>query len=169
MTNEIKNPEHSHDVSAHGDHERTDVNVRGIVWFTVMFALALLVVHFVLVGYIGMERTPTMEQQSQAIAIPETFQGPNLQENPHADLRRFKSGQREQLSEYRWVDAKQRVVAISIDEAIHKLAAEGLNAAEARVKHSADPTESGDKSDKKISDGASDGKTSDGKSPGEKP
>jgi hypothetical protein len=169
MTNDIKMSIDSEHPNATGEHERSDVNVRGIVWFTIVFGLALVAMHFALVGYIGMRQTPTMERQSEAVAVPETFHGPELQASPHADLRHFKAAQQEQLSEYRWIDAKGRIVAIPIDQAIRKLAAEGLNEAEGKIKHSADPSAGGDKGDKKDADGAGDTKTGGTKSEGDKP
>lgn len=116
----------------HGEHERSDVNIRGIVWFTIGFTLVLVVVHFLLVAYLGLDRTGRIDHQTERVVRNEKFRGPNLQENPHADLNRFKAAQISELESYRWVDRKQGIVGVPVSEAMNKLAAEGLNAAEAK-------------------------------------
>ncbi len=136
------------------DHERSDVNIRGIVWFTLVFAAAVVAVHFALVAYLGDARTPTIEHQSESVAQKETFRGPVFQANPHDDLRRFEVQQKQQLTEYRWVDAKQRVAAVPIEEAIGVLASQGINQAEAKRQAAVEAHDAaGDKSQPAKSDG----------------
>ncbi len=52
--------------------------------------------------------------------------GPRLQVDPEADLKAFRAKEERRLNTYYWVDKKNGIVHIPIDEAMKKLAAEGI-------------------------------------------
>jgi hypothetical protein len=56
------------------------------------------------------------------------YPGPNLQDNPTADMIKMRTDERVSLSTYGWVDRKGGVARIPIERAMDLLAAKGLPA-----------------------------------------
>ncbi|HEV8659458.1 MAG TPA: hypothetical protein VGS96_12630 [Thermoanaerobaculia bacterium] len=144
-TAEIVNPE-TH-------HEKTDVSVRALIWFAVIFVIFGFVTHFtiwfmfkVLAGeerqrntgpLTSMQRPADMSvPQNQPLLQPfprKTQDGEVLPPNrntPVTDLADMREAERRALTSYGWVDQRKGIVHIPIDEAM-KLTVQRLSGGQA--------------------------------------
>ncbi len=134
--------------NAETHHESSDVPVKGLLWFLVIFVvfsiLTYLIVLFMYKGFAGAERR-RMDPPQTAIARPRSMDIPQnqplLQPFPHtdgkgeftripqsdtpvADLIQMRKSEDAALKTYGWVDKQKGVVHIPIDEAIARYAAQ---------------------------------------------
>jgi len=137
---EIVNPE-TH-------HEESDVNVRALVMFAVIFIVFALIAHLVLVlmfkTYVkiehhrntnqmtGISRTEDMARpQNQPLLQPfprraGTTDMPPYQSTPVTDLSELRANEDKVLHSYGWVDRQKGVVRVPIDVAMRLAVQRGL-------------------------------------------
>ena len=118
-------------------HESSDVNVRALIWFMVVFVIFAIVTHvmlwFLYKGFVRMERkgseTLTAVQKPGGISIPknepllEPFPQnlPNgglsspIANTPVTHLSDMRRSEEEALSTYGWVDRQKGVVRVPIE------------------------------------------------------
>lgn len=121
-------------------HEESDVNVRALIWFAVIFVILSIIAHFVLLGmYQGMSRmekarggeTLTNLRRGADADVPQGQ--PLLQpfprqveegdvihpyrNTPVTDLEDMRRAENAALESYGWVDQQKGVVRIPIEEA----------------------------------------------------
>ena len=142
-------PDHSHPnydddaiVNVETHHEKSDVDVKALLWFTVIFIVFAIVTHFALwilfKFYVRLERRPdqnapalTAMQRPSEAPIPATE--PRLQPfpakeksgevpppysvTPVSDMEQMLDQQNKVLNNYGWVDQQKGVVHIPIEEA----------------------------------------------------
>jgi hypothetical protein len=145
MSPEI-NREHS---KAHGDYERRDIGVAGILYFLAGLAVAGVIVYFIVNGLFWyLDKRLEAEQPltsplvknipSDTRRIPpnyngdyekylkEDFPAPQLEVNERTELNDIRLREENTLSSYGWVDEKAGTVHIPIDRAMELLAQRGL-------------------------------------------
>src|SRR5437660_1026303 len=116
----------AHGVNAEVQHETSDVNVRGIIWFGVGLFAVLAVSHVVLVWMFGWFTHLERQQQKPVsklaregrLHFPDDLKGipgPRLQESEEADLARLRQKENDLLNS----KAEGRV---PIDEALRRMA-----------------------------------------------
>jgi hypothetical protein len=137
---EIVNPE-TH-------HEQSDVNVRALAWFVVIFVVFAVVAHFVLVlmfnTYVKIERKRNTGRMTGIVRTPDMSlpqNQPLLQPFPHkagtidvapyrntpvTDLADLRANEQRALDSYGWVDKQRGVVRVPIDVAMRLTLQRGL-------------------------------------------
>jgi hypothetical protein len=105
-----------------GDHEQSDVSLRGIVLTAVGLLVVAIVVQVAMVGlFVRLDR-PAVDGDAAVQMIegarPRPEPRPRLQANPSQDLKAFREEQRRRLYGYGWVDEANGVVHIPIDLAM---------------------------------------------------
>ena len=149
MANEIKHVQ----PNAHGDYERRDIGVAGVLYFLLGLAAAGILVHFLVSGlYNFLEKRSDANQPAVSPLIqnvptdtrhvnrdyPQTaFPTPRLEENERGQLDDIRLNEEQTLSTYGWVDQKAGTVRIPIDRAMDLLAQRGLP-----VRQAAEPSAS---------------------------
>jgi hypothetical protein len=111
------------------DHERTDAQVRPVAMFLVfMFAsvLAAYGVITVLFEYFSQRQISKYGNPVQ-LSVPGAESGaPQLQVVPGLDLSEIRAEEAEQLDGYGWVDQRQGLVHVPIEQAIDMLLEQGV-------------------------------------------
>src|ERR1700722_6542728 len=130
MTDEIKHG----DGASHGDYERRDIGVAGIVYFIVGLAVATFIVHLVLAGlydYLD-KRARALQPPVNALvenAPPDTrnvaphyperaFPNPRLETDERDQLNGIRLDEERTLNSYGWADEKAGTVRIPIERAM---------------------------------------------------
>lgn len=111
-------------------HESSDINVRAIIWFTVVLAAIVLVIDLAMYGlFVVLHKyevnndpyvTPLAAPMNQV--PPE----PLLQVTPWVDLKEFRAAQDAHMTSYGWVDEKTGVARIPIAKAKELLLQRGI-------------------------------------------
>jgi hypothetical protein len=132
MTEEIQHE----NTSEHGDYERSDIGVAGIVYFIVGLAVATFLVHLVLAGLYDFldKRARTHQPPVNALIenvpgsedtrhIPphypdKAFPEPRLETNERGQLDDIRLNEERTLNSYGWVDQKAGTVRIPIERAM---------------------------------------------------
>ncbi len=145
MINDIK-PVNS---AGHGDYERRDIGVAGVIYFLLGLAVAGVFVYFIANGIFGYlnkrfeaEQAPVSPLVTNAPAdtrrippqygndyekyLKEGFPAPQLEVNERTELNGERLREEDTLSTYGWVDQKAGTVRIPIDRAMDLLAQRGL-------------------------------------------
>jgi hypothetical protein len=140
MAEEIQHGNHTR----HGDYERRDIGVAGILYFIVGLAIATFIVHLVLAGlYDFLDKRSRNRQPaiSPLIAnvpanedtrqIPKNypekaFPEPRLETDERGQLNDIRLDEERKLNSYGWVDEQAGTVRIPIDRAMDLLAQRGL-------------------------------------------
>jgi len=138
MSNEIKHE----NTTGHGDYERRDIGVGGVLYFLAGLVAAGLIVHFVVSGFYSylekrwsaeqvpisplVERAPTDTRHIQRDYPQTAFPSPRLEEDERGQLNGIRSEEESTLNSYGWVDQKAGVVRIPIDRAMDLIAEKGL-------------------------------------------
>src|ERR1700716_1585783 len=126
----------------HGDFERRDIGVAGIIYFFAGLAAATLVIHFMLAGlYNFLDKREKSQQPAVNPLItnvpadtrqipfnyPEkTFPTPRLEQDERTQLNDIRMAEEQKLSSYDWVDQKAGTVRIPIDRAMELVSQRGL-------------------------------------------
>jgi hypothetical protein len=126
----------------HGDYERSDIGVSGILYFLAGLALAGLVTYFIVDGlYHFLDRrsaetqTPVSPLVTNAPAdtrhiqkdYPQSaFPDPKLEEDERGQLNGIRLTEEQTLSSYDYIDQKAGTVRIPIDRAMDLIAQRGL-------------------------------------------
>ena len=130
--------------AGHGDFERKDIGVAGVLYSMVGLFAFCLIVHFLVTGLYGvLERFSTADKDKAPMSplitnvptdmrhvakgYPQTvFPNPKLEEDELGQFKSILAGQEETLNSYGWVDEKAGVARIPIDRAMDLLAQRGL-------------------------------------------
>ena len=119
--------------AGHRGHEERDVTFRPIVWgaagMLVVTVLVFLMVHWLLVYYVGREarRSPAANPLTSTFGRQLPLE-PRLQVKPLQDLRALRAAEDALLNTYGWVDRNAGTVRIPIARAMEVLAERGLPA-----------------------------------------
>ena len=145
MSNEIK-PVNS---AGHGDYERRDIGVAGVIYFLIGLAVAGIFVYFIANGifdYLNKrfeaEQKPVSPLVTNAPAdtrhippqygndyekyLKEGFPAPQLEVNERTELNGERLREEDALSTYGWIDQNAGIVRIPIDRAMDLLVQRGL-------------------------------------------
>jgi hypothetical protein len=139
MAEEIQHGNHA----SHGDYERRDISVAGILYFIVGLAVATFIVHLVLAGLYDfldkrarthqaavnplVENVP-MDTRKVAPGYPnQAFPNPRLETDERGQLNDIRLNEERTLNSYGWVDKQAGTVRIPIERAMDLLAQRGLN------------------------------------------
>jgi hypothetical protein len=146
MSNDI----HPANSNGHGDYERRDIGVSGVLYFLVGLAVAGLAVYFIANGLfwyldkrleaeqapvsplvknapVDTRRIPPQYKNNEYEKyLKEGFPSPQLEVNERTELNDIRLHEEDTLSTYGWVDQKAGTVHIPIDRAMELLAQRGL-------------------------------------------
>jgi hypothetical protein len=111
-------------------HERSDVNIRGIVVFAAGLLVTAIVIHLGLYWLLELYRAESPREAPVAGAprVEEQVPEPRLRISPRVDLEEMRAAQERQLTTYGWLDKEKQTVRIPIDRAMELLAKRGLPA-----------------------------------------
>lgn len=137
MTNQ---PVRNHDMGAHGSFEQQDLSARGIIYFLIGLAAAIVVIYFVAFGLYRFLNSSSMQNQATMSpmvapradtrtvtpADTQAFPQPRLEESERTQLRDFIADQDRKLATYNWVDKDKGIVQIPIDRAMDLIVQRGL-------------------------------------------
>ncbi len=128
--------------NGHGDYERRDIGVGGVLYFLAGLAAAGILVHFLVGGiYAYLEKRSEANQPAVSPLVqnaptdtrhvkrdyPQTaFPTPRLEENERGQLDDIRLEEEQTLSTYGWVDQKAGAVRIPIERAMDLIAQRGL-------------------------------------------
>lgn len=145
MSNDAPNPK----PPAHGDYERRDIGIGGVLYFLASLAAAGVIIYFIANGifaYLNKKYEAEQPPVSPLVANPtkdtrrippqfgndyekylkEGFPAPQLEIDERTQLNSVRLREENTLSTYGWVDQKAGVVRIPIDRAMDLLAQRGL-------------------------------------------
>ena len=138
MSNESKHV----NTTGHGDYERRDIGVGGVLYFLAGLVAAGLIVHFVVSGFYSYLEKRWSAEQTPASPLVENartdtrhvqrdypqgaFPSPRLEEDERGQLNGIRTEEENTLNSYGWVDQKAGVVRIPIDRAMDLIAEKGL-------------------------------------------
>ena len=150
MTNDV----HPVNTNGHGDYERRDIGVSGVIYFMVGLAVAAVIIHFVVAGlYKYLENRSEAQQRAVSPLVtnpvrdtrtlpPEfktdsegtdyqkylekNFPAPPLEIDERTELNKARLYEENTLSTYDYVDKDAGTVRIPIDRAMDLLAQRGL-------------------------------------------
>jgi len=145
----MSNPIHPANSNGHGDYERSDVGVAGVLYFLAGLAIAGVLVYFIADGIFGYlnkrfeaEQAPVNPLVTNAPAdtrrippqygnnyekyLKEGFPAPQLEVNERTELNDERLREENTLSTYDWIDQKAGTVRIPIDHAMDIIAQRGL-------------------------------------------
>lgn len=117
-------------------HEYRDMNLRGLIWFLVVFILVGVIVHLIVwISFRNVAHTAISEdpRPSPLATGPGQPPEPILQptqnyheKQPWQDLQEMHERENARLNNYAWVDQKAGVVQIPIDRAMDLVVERGL-------------------------------------------
>jgi hypothetical protein len=113
------------------DHERTDAHVRPVVGFLAFMFVSVLIAYgviTVLFEYFTQRQISKYGNPVQLSSPGGQSGAPQLQVVPGLDLREIRAEEAEQLDGYGWVDQRQGLVHVPIEQAIDMLLEQGLAA-----------------------------------------
>jgi hypothetical protein len=136
-------------IPGHGDYERRDIGIAGVLYFIAGLIVAGLLVHFIVTGMFGYlnrrseatqppisplvknapadtRRIPPQYGNNHEKYLKESFPAPQLETDERTELNDIRLREENTLSTYGWVDQKAGTVHIPIDRAIDILAQRGL-------------------------------------------
>ncbi|HUP50518.1 MAG TPA: hypothetical protein VNA04_17215 [Thermoanaerobaculia bacterium] len=131
-------------------HEHSDVNIRALAWFAIIFVILAVVTHFAIHGFYkgltGVEdRRPvlplTQLPRGEDASVPRgqpllqpfprrAAEGEEVihpyRNTPVTDLHEMRRAERQALESYGWVDREKGIVRIPIEEAKRRVVERGL-------------------------------------------
>jgi len=111
------------------DHERSDAHVRPVAGFLVFMFCSILLAYgviTVLFEYFTQRELSKYGNPVQFSTPGAQTAAPQLQVVPGLDLREIRAEEAEQLDGYGWVDQRQGLVHVPIEQAIDMLLEQGL-------------------------------------------
>ena len=111
------------------DHERVDVNIRGLSLFVVALIIGAVIIHAVIWALLKGLQTAAGHHEPYERAASRTSANtryPVLQVAPARDMQAFRFREEAALNSYGWVDPTSGVVRIPIDRAMELLVERGL-------------------------------------------
>jgi len=114
-------------------HEHTDANVWMIVQFAIWLVVSAVVVHFLMWGmfrvFVNTREATTAPEFPLAVGQEHRLPaGPRLQRFPANEAFQFRTGEREYLNSYGWIDRNAGTVHIPIADAMRMTLDRGLPA-----------------------------------------
>ena len=145
----MSNVTHKTNSNEHGDYERRDIGVAGVLYFLCGLIVAGVFVHFIVTGLFGFlnrkyeteqapvsplvknapqdtRRIPPQYGNDYQKYLKEGFPAPQLETDERTQLNEVRLREEDTLSTYGWVDQKAGVVHIPIDRAMDLLSQRGL-------------------------------------------
>lgn len=145
----MSNETHKTNSNGHGDYERSDISVAGVLYFIAGLIVAGLLVHFIVNGMFSFlnhkyeveqppvsplvknipedtRRLPPQYGNNYQKYLKENFPAPQLETDERTELNDIRLHEEDTLSTYGWVDQKAGTVRIPIDRAMGILAQRGL-------------------------------------------
>ncbi|HEY1678150.1 MAG TPA: hypothetical protein VGG04_10615 [Candidatus Sulfotelmatobacter sp.] len=145
MTDHLQHAKHA----GHGDYERSDVGIRGVVYFLIGLAIACVFAYFVVEGlfwYLDKRFEGTQPPVSPLVTnapkdtrtippqygnnyekyLKDAFPAPQLETDEQTELNKIRLREEDTLSTYGYVDKNSGTVRIPIDRAMELLAQRGL-------------------------------------------
>jgi len=144
----------SHDIhpvktNGHGDYERRDIGVGGVLYFLAGLAVAGVIIHFMVAGLykylekrseaqqravsplvtnpsLDTRRIPRQYNEDYQRYLKEGFPSPQLEVNERTELNDVRLREENTLSTYDYIDKNAGTVRIPIERAIDLLAQRGL-------------------------------------------
>ena len=139
----------THHAKRHGEYERRDIGIAGVLYFLVILAVICMFAAFVVRGlYQYLERRSEAEQApvsplvtnapvdtrklppeykgNYAQYLKENFPSPQLEISERDQLNKIRKDEDEKLATYEWIDEKAGTVRIPIDRAMDLIAQRGL-------------------------------------------
>jgi hypothetical protein len=111
-------------------HEPSEIKLRAIIIFAVVFVAVAIVVEVAMVGVMGLFKVQDAEQVKSKPRLLEDktgqFPPPNLQLNTTAEMLNFRQAESESITSYGWVDEKDGIAHIPIDRALQIVTERGL-------------------------------------------
>jgi hypothetical protein len=140
---------HTENSTGHGDYERRDIGISGVLYFLLALAVLGVITHFVVTGIYHYLENRAEEQQTPVSPLvtnaardtrhlpPEyngdyekylqkNFPTPQLEIDERNQLEKIRLNEEQTLSTYDWVDQKAGTVRIPIDRAMDLIAERGL-------------------------------------------
>lgn len=149
----MSNDVHTANPNGHGDFERRDITIAGVVYFLIGLAVAVVIVYFIANGIFDFlnkrfeaEQAPVSPLVTNAPVdtrhmppqygkgydndyekyLKENFPAPQLEVNERTELNGERLREEDTLSTYGWVDQNAGVVRIPIDRAMDLVVQRGL-------------------------------------------
>jgi hypothetical protein len=111
-------------------HEENRIGLRGVVLFTIVLFVTVIVVESVLglsmKGLAGLEKPVAADDPGRKPIEVDHFPAPRLQPDPNAELVEVKEAERSHVESYGWIDRKAGIAHIPVDRAMEILAKTGL-------------------------------------------
>ncbi|HTL18300.1 MAG TPA: hypothetical protein VL793_13775 [Patescibacteria group bacterium] len=111
-------------------YETRDANISWIFGIVAFLIVCGIIIHFALIGLLGhlkATHNPTDAwRPSQKVARPEQQSFPRLQVSPRLDLKTFRAGEDEQLTNYGWINRSSGIVRVPIEHAMELVLSKGL-------------------------------------------
>jgi hypothetical protein len=130
---------HFEQISHHGvKYENRDLGARGIIAFLIVLIVSTAVLCAVVYGYYDYDKKHTAEEAPRTGAStisnnPTTqpnptmrFPKPTLQPDDVADMYQMRANEDQILNSYGWVDQKNNIARIPVEEAMKAIAQQGL-------------------------------------------
>ncbi|MGZ4788952.1 MAG: hypothetical protein ACXVZX_10580, partial [Terriglobales bacterium] len=131
---------HFEQIHHHGvEYEDRDLGARGIIAFLIVLCVSGFVLCLLVWGYFGyharhLRQVPPVTGPQTMADVPsgvnpapqQRFPRPTLQTDDVRDMQEYRAVDNQQLSTYGYVDQKNGVVHIPIDQAIEQLSKQGL-------------------------------------------
>ena len=111
-------------------HEQSDIDVRAILWFVVILAVATLAINGAMWGLFKV--LDSLEVKNDPVVSPLMAPAggeppqPRLQTTPWQDLKEFRADEERHLHSYGWLDEKGGVAHLPIDKAKALLLQRGI-------------------------------------------
>jgi hypothetical protein len=102
-------------------YEASDVSVRALT-----AGLAGVLVTLLCSMFLAMWLYPNITQDRRLGSAPPQFPAPRLQADPAKDLQQFFAGETKRLNSAGWVDEAHGIAHIPIDEAMRRVAQQGI-------------------------------------------
>jgi len=111
-------------------HERRDINVGAIYRFVIVLSVVAIIVHLLIWGlfefFKGLEAKRDPRITPLAVGREQAPPGPRLQVTPVQDYQTIRQNEQRMLETYQWVDQKNGVVRIPIEQAMKQVLQKNL-------------------------------------------
>ena len=119
------------------DHERSDINIRGVIFFAASLVIGAVMVHVLVLGvfaYLSRREAaadPALHplvktEKADPEQVVKRFPEPRLQPDDVRDMNELRYAEQLRLKNYTWVDEKEGKVRIPIERAMEVIAERGL-------------------------------------------
>lgn len=110
-------------------HETTDISIRNVAIFTLVFLAVMFVIHLVAAAFYGGFRraNPSAPYASAFGRKNQEPPEPRLQANPSTDLEQFRRSEEAILDSYGWADKANGFARVPIERAMRMLVEESRN------------------------------------------